>query len=161
MRRAYIVYILMVAVLAGGLAVVLTLGDSLRAPDDLSGRWTVNWEKAPPGFSEKGEMRIDQSGQFFTVNFDKGPTLKLKLQDKWRGARDGRALWMSLDGEDWTLTCSGPIPATEPRRVDGLEIQLRGSDSSFSANAARKTETIAKGTDSSAPPAPAKTADAR
>jgi len=161
MRRAYIVYILMVLALAGGLAVVLTLGDSLRAPDDLSGKWTVNWEKPPPGFAEKGEMRIDQSGQFFTVHFEKGPTLRLKLEDKWRGASDGRYLWMSLDGDPWTLTCSGPISPSEPRRVDGLDLHLRGSNANYSANAARKTETIAKGTDPSAPLAPAKTADAR
>jgi hypothetical protein len=161
MSRAYIVYFLMIAILAGGLAVVVTLGESVRAPDDLSGRWTINWEKAPPEFVGQGEMRIDQSGKFFTIHFEKGPTLTLKLEEKWRGSRDGRQLWMSLDGKPWTLTCSGPISTTEPRRANVLDIQLRGSGSSFSASAARKTDSIAKGAEPSTPLAPAKTADAR
>src|SRR5262245_29520199 len=142
MSRAYMIYILMAATLAGGLWVIFTLGESLRAPDDLSGNWTVHWDQPPPGFAAKGKMRVDQSGRFFTVKFEDGPTLKLRLADKFRGAQEGRYLSMTLAGDAWTLNCTSSIARTEPRRADDLRLELRGG-SAYTAAAARETEALA------------------
>jgi hypothetical protein len=57
-------------------------------------------------------MRIDQSGQFFTVHFEKGPTLRLKLEDKWRG---GERWAVSVDVAGW-----GPVDA-DVQRADFSE----------------------------------------
>ena len=161
MRRAYIVYILMVLALAGGLAIVLTLGDSLRAPDDLSGVWNVEWDHRPPhALTQKSVMHIDQSGRFFTGRFEDGPTWRLKLEDNWRGASDGPTLAMSFEGDVYYMNCTGSIPPTEPRRANSLKLEVIGK-LIHTGYASRKPQTIAKGTDPSAPLAPAKTADAR
>jgi len=153
--------------LAGGLWVVFTLGDSLRAPDDLSGKWTVHWDQPPAGFPAKGQMHIDQSGRFFTVRFEDGPMLKLKLADKFSGAREGRYLSMTLAGNDVTLSCTGSIGGTEPRRAEDLRLELRGSDGAHTGYAARDVEPLAasatpiQANPAPAPPPPSKTADAR
>ena len=75
MSRAYLVYILMFAVLAGGLAVIVELGGAMRAPDDLSGEWTLAWESSPPPEAGDATMRIEQSGRFFTVRLGKRPPI--------------------------------------------------------------------------------------
>src|SRR5438309_9251069 len=93
MRRAYLVYLLMFAMLGGGMWVILTLGSAMKAPDDLSGEWTVRWDGATE------PMRIDQSGRFFVVRFGKQPPIGMTLQPGWKGARDGRKLEMMLVGE--------------------------------------------------------------
>jgi hypothetical protein len=46
MRRAYIVYVLMFAALIGGMTLIWTRGDNVRAPDDLSGDWLIEWDNA-------------------------------------------------------------------------------------------------------------------
>jgi hypothetical protein len=164
MSRAYLVYFVMAAMLAGGLWLVITLGESLRAPDDLSGNWTVHWEQPPPGFSPKGKMHVDQSGRFFTIKFEQGPTLSLKLNERYSGAREGRHLSMTLTGENCTLACTGSI-AGSPRRADDLRLELRDPThaGTFAGSAARVTDSVAAGASPAPglPAPPAKTADAR
>ena len=60
MSRAYIIYILMFVVLIGGLAVILDLGSAMRAPDDLSGDWTLVWRCMKLGHV-LGDIRFLQS----------------------------------------------------------------------------------------------------
>jgi hypothetical protein len=162
MSRAYLVYFVMAAMLACGLWVVLTLGESLRAPDDLSGSWAVHWDQPPPGFPANGKMHVDQSGRFFTIKFDQGPTLTLKLNEQYRGAREGRDLSMTLAGENCTLACTGSI-AGSPRRADDLRLELRDRKvgRAFGGNAGRIVDNIAAGAPAASPTPAAKTADAR
>src|SRR5437667_2880293 len=101
MSRAYLIYILMFAVLAGGLAVIIELGGAMRAPDDVSGEWMVTWEtSSPPGIPSS--MRIEQSGRFFIVRTGKLPPISATLASDWKGARDGPNLRMNLKGEMWS-----------------------------------------------------------
>ena len=160
MSRAYLVYFVMAAMLAGGLWLVLTLGESLRAPDDLSGNWTVHWDQPPHSVPQDSVMHIDQSGRYLTVRFENGPMWRFKLQENWRGARDGQHLAMNFDGDVYHMSCTGTIPATQQRRVDSLQLHVLGK-LTHTGYASRKLDNVAKGQDSSAPVAPAKTADAR
>src|SRR5437016_4158704 len=113
MSRAYIIYLLMFAVLAGGLWVIIELGDALRAPDDLSGDWTVAWKDAPPAGGGEA-MRIDQSGKFFVLRLGGGAKpISMTLQPGWKGARDGPTLQMKLVGDAWTANVFGTYPPME------------------------------------------------
>ena len=163
MTRAYAIYFLMAATLAAGLWLILTLGDSLRAPDDLAGAWTVHWDHTPPTeVPDKTVMHIDQSGRFFTIRFHDGPTWRMKLNEKWRGAREGRQLSMILTGDTWTMRCTGSIRQSEPRRVDDMRIEVEGGKVSYTGYAARRNAQLTASEPPSTPPAPApKTADAR
>ena len=127
MSRAYAIYILMFALLAGGLWLIFALGDAVRAPDDVSGDWVVTWQKAPP--PEMGEpiMRVSQSGRFFVVKFGQRPPMSLTLADDWKGAaRDGRRLQMHLAGGVWTMNLDGNIPLARTWQVPELDLELVG-----------------------------------
>ena len=130
MTRAYLFYFLMTACLASGLWLILTFGNTLAAPDDLSGEWLVRWDEPRPGFAPSGKLRIDQSGRFFTLHFENGPTMSLKLQSDWTGARRGRRLFMRLAGSPWGITFTGAFPLKGPQIPDELNLELnspRGS----------------------------------
>ncbi len=126
MRRAYLIYLLMFAILGAGLWVILTLGAAMKAPDDLSGDWTISWDGAPPPNANDPTMHIDQSGRFFVVRFGKKPPFSMRLQPGWKGARDGRKVRMQLNGEVWTLNLTGDIPLSSSWRVPELNVQLIG-----------------------------------
>jgi hypothetical protein len=126
MSRAYIVYILMFAILAGGLWVILTLGHATRAPDDLSGDWQVTWTGALPPGGDAPEMHIDQSGQFFEVRLGKRPPLSMKLRPGWKGLRDGPMLAMELDGQPWKMNISGKYPSLASWKIPSIEVELVG-----------------------------------
>ncbi len=80
MLRAYLVYIFVFVVLAGGLWGVLALGASLQAPQDFAGEWDVRWETpSPSGKGSPSRMRVRQSGRFWTISFDETPALSLKM----------------------------------------------------------------------------------
>ena len=128
MSRAYLVYFLMFAALAGGMLMIWTLGDNVRAPDDLSGDWIVEWDNAPPPNSGEPKMRVAQSGRFFVVTFGHARPLSMKLQDDWTGKNRGRTLNMRLAQSPWELHLRGPIPADagERWRVPELNLELIG-----------------------------------
>jgi hypothetical protein len=114
-------YILMFAVLAGGLWVVIELGSAIRAPDDLSGEWTVAWKNA------SGEMmRIDQSGRFFVLRVGSAKPISMTLQPGWKGARDGPTLRMTLVGKTWRANVSGAYPPMETMRIPQMDLELIG-----------------------------------
>jgi hypothetical protein len=127
MSRAWIIYILMFAVLAGGLWVILVAGGAIRAPDDLAGEWTIAWMTTPPpnGGDAPPVMRIDQSGRFFQVQFGKGNPIPMTLQRGWRGLRDGPRLDMQLAGGIWTLKIDGDIPP-KSLRAPQVNVELIG-----------------------------------
>src|SRR5437660_1289670 len=132
MSRAYVIYILMFAVLAGGLWLIVEVGGAMRAPDDLAGEWAVAWRNAPP--PEMGEplIRVQQSGRFFIVRFGQRPPMSMTLQPGWKGARDGRRLDMVLAGgpwPGWKLNLHGDIPLNSPGQfpiVPELNVELIG-----------------------------------
>ena len=126
MSRAYLVYILMFAVLIGGLLLVLTMGDALRAPDDLSGEWVVEWDNAPPPESGEPRMRIAQSGRYFVVTFGQRSSMSMTLEDGWTGKNKGRVLNMTLAAPPWELHLGGEIPAKQRFRVPELKLELVG-----------------------------------
>jgi hypothetical protein len=126
MSRAYVIYVLMFLVLAGGLWIIIEVGGAMKAPDDVSGEWTVAWTTPPPPpQSGKPVLRIDQSGRFFNVRFGDGKPISMTLQQGWRGARDGPKLEMQLAGGVWTMKIDGDIP---PRslRAPQVNVELTG-----------------------------------
>ena len=126
MSRAYAIYILMFALLGGGLWFIFTLGGAVRAPDDLSGDWVVTWQNAPPPETGEPIMRVSQSGRFFVVRFGQRPPMSLTLADDWKGARDGRQLQMRLAGGPWTLKLAGNIQLTSTWQVPEVDLELVG-----------------------------------
>ena len=126
MSRAYLVYFVMFAALVGGMLMIWTLGDNVRAPDDLSGEWVVEWDNAPPPESGEPKMRIAQSGRFFVVRFGQRPPMSMTLKDGWTGKADGRNLEMTLARPQWELRLNGPIPGGERWRVPELNLELIG-----------------------------------
>ena len=128
MRRAYVVYVVMFAALIGGIVLIMTAGESVRAPDDLAGEWVVEWDNAPPPESGEPSMRVAQSGRFFVVRFGLAPPLSMTLQDGWTGRADGRKLAMRLAGRrpQAELRLNGPIPvmAKTEWRVPELKLEL-------------------------------------
>ena len=126
MSKAYVVYVLMFAAAIGGLWVILTLGRAMKAPDDLSGEWTVKWDGAPPAEFKDGTMRVSQSGRYFVLSFGARPATGFTLQSDWQGAQDGRILKMELHGDLWTLRLSGDIPLGERPKVGEMKMVLSG-----------------------------------
>ncbi len=126
MTRAYLVYILMASTLVVGVWVLLTYGDSLSAPKDLSGDWIVRWEQTLPPFAPDGRMHVDQSGRFFTVRFHGGPSLRLKLSKGPNGIREDQNLRMTLANERWILRCTGTVKQFS-LEVRGPDLNVRGS----------------------------------
>ena len=126
MSKAYLVYFVMFAGAIAGLWVILTLGAAVKAPDDLSGEWTVAWEGAPPADVKDSSMRIAQSGRFFTVSFGKREPIGFTLKAPWKGAGDGRSLEMELEGDPWKMNLIGDIPLGESLHVPQVRIELSG-----------------------------------
>jgi hypothetical protein len=128
MRRAYLVYFLMFAALIGGMLMIWSLGDNVRAPDDLSGDWVIEWDNAPPPESGEPKMRVAQSGRFFVITFGQRPPMSMKLDEDWTGKNRGRTLDMRLARPPWALRLHGPIPAgaSERWRVPELNLELVG-----------------------------------
>src|SRR5688500_20233769 len=112
MSRAYVVYIVTFAVLIGGLLLVLTMGESLRAPDDLAGDWVAEWDNAPPPESGEPKMRVAQSGRFFVVKCGQRPPMSLTLHDGRVGKAGGRTPVMTLSRAPGGLRLHGPVPAS-------------------------------------------------
>src|SRR5687768_14683048 len=81
--RAYSFYLAMFLILVGGLWTILNLGSALRAPQDISGEWNVDWTTPPPHVTDadSSTMRIEQSGQFCRVRIDDRLHLSLKIVD--------------------------------------------------------------------------------
>ena len=127
MNRAYLVYVVMFAALIGGIVLIMTMGESVRAPDDLSGDWIVEWDNAPPPESGEPKMRIAQSGRYFVVKFGQQPPMGMTLADGWTGRSDGRKLDMRLvRPPQWELRLNGQIPAKQQWRVPELKLELVG-----------------------------------
>src|SRR5688572_28201971 len=126
MSRAYIVYFVMFAALIGGILLIWTMDDNVRAPDDLAGEWIVEWDNAPPPESGEPKMRIAQSGRFFVVTFGQRPPMSMTLKDGWTGKADGRKLEMTLARPLWELHLDGPIPQQARWRVPELKLELVG-----------------------------------
>jgi hypothetical protein len=126
MSRAYVVYFVMFAALIAGMVLIMTMGESVRAPDDLSGEWVVEWDNAPPPESGEPVMRVAQSGRFFVVTFGQRPPMSMKLQDGWTGKTKGRKLHMRLARPPWELRLDGDIPPKQRWQLPEMNLELVG-----------------------------------
>jgi hypothetical protein len=126
MNRAYTVYLLMFGALIGGMALIWARGDNVRAPDDLSGDWIIEWDNAPPPESGEPKMHIAQSGRYFVVTFGQRPAMSMKLQDGWTGKGKGRTLDMRLASGPWELRLDGDIPPRQRWQVPEMNLELVG-----------------------------------
>jgi hypothetical protein len=126
MNRGWLVYILMFVLAAAGLSLILTLGASVSAPDDLSGEWNLRWDGEPPAALRSDRLRIGQSGRFFTLRFGDARPMSLTLNPQWKGSRDGRRLDMSLRGDLWTSRITGEFRKVDPPAIDEIRLELSG-----------------------------------
>ena len=121
MSRGTVVYIAMAAALAGGMWVILPMGERLVAPFNLAGRWEIepDLSMGPRVGPPLGRtMEVEQSGRYFQVRFASGRTLDLKLM---RETRQDPRVKMELAGGGWDMTCDADA-------ADGtMRIDLRGA----------------------------------
>ncbi len=105
-------YLVMIVALVAGLWSVLAMGRNLHAPEDVAGKWQL----APVSAGEPGQvLTIEQSGRFFQVVFEHGPSLDLKLQGSFSS--------MLLSNKKWTLNIQdrGPDPDDKLMVLTGPE----------------------------------------
>lgn len=149
MSRAYIVYILTFVVLAGGLLLIFTLGEAVRAPDDVSGDWTVNWDASPPEGGDE-TMKVSQSGRFFIIQFGKRRPMSMTLQRDWRSTADGARLNMHLTQSPWMLNIWQENRGKDRWRIPQVKIELIGP--SHHIGTASRVVTSAAGVPANHPP---------
>ena len=138
MVRAYAIYIAMFGILIAGMWMILTLGKAKRAPDDMSGKWTVAWDgDAPNGAGDT--MFIQQSGRFWMVQLGQQKAMSMLLEPGWSGARHGPKLHMKLKGQIWTIDLAGNVPLKQPAPMAEVKMQLTGP-SHHTATARRAVE---------------------
>jgi hypothetical protein len=129
-----------------GMWLILTLGKAARAPDDMSGRWSVAWDgDAPNGADDT--MFIQQSGRYWVVQLGQQKPMSMLLEHGWTGARHGPKLRMRLKGQIWTIDLAADVPLKQPAPVAEVRMQLAGP-SHHSAVARRIVETHADAHDS-------------
>ena len=81
MKRAAIIYFVMLAVCLGGLWTILAVGSDLRAPSDISGSWTLSSPMTQnPETAATSHAVVEQSGLFIRVAFDDQPFQDFRLQ---------------------------------------------------------------------------------
>src|SRR5688500_4393848 len=162
MFRAYAIYAIVFVLLIGGLWLILLYGSALSAPQDVSGAWDVQWRDAPPGPRadvgpeapvEPDRMLIEQSGRFFTITFQPGPKLSMKMTEGPLLEGDDyprRGASGTLVGDGWTMNLA--------RMYDGeLHVQLSGDGGRYSGVARRSPDAVADA--STDPPAAAVVAE--
>src|SRR5262245_10377443 len=71
----------MMAVFGAGLWLILHYGAAhLKAREDLAGEWELSPLSGTAGTIQS--LHIDQSGEFLTLNFEKGPRIQLKMVEE-------------------------------------------------------------------------------
>ena len=114
MSRASVVYLLMIVVFVAGLWAVMAIGGRLAAPEDLRGRWVA--VEGADAASRWSGMSVQQSGEFFQLAFDGGPSdVAVTMHGR---ADDGR---LSLARGPWHVTIDPPTgrPAVRTFHVEG------------------------------------------
>ena len=98
--RSSKVYLWTTLALALGLWGIFVAGGFLSAPRDLSGTWELE-----SGQEQFGKwLRIDQSGRFYHLGFEKGPKLDLRRKSEHAEAGDTGAIAFELGGGAWTAS---------------------------------------------------------
>jgi hypothetical protein len=123
--RATLVYVIMLVACAGGLWVILRVGNRLQAPPDLSGTWEISPipGAAAAAPAELGRtMTVEQSGRYLQVRFAGGLAADLRLAEApvVSGATAGPPI--QLVGRDWRMTAV-------PRDGGALAVRLDGQRS--------------------------------
>ena len=107
MSRATLVYIVVLVASAGGVWAILRTGERLQAPTDLSGLWYVGGED-PAVAEHLGEtVSVEQSGQFFRLNFSRGLSVDVRLAEAPAKPDPGENLDMIFEGPKWKLAAFG------------------------------------------------------
>ena len=126
MSRSTKVYIGMTLALGLGLWGIFVAGGFLSAPRDLSGTWELE-----SGQERLGKwMRIDQSGRFYHLEFERGPKLDLRRKSEHTEAGDSGAIAIDLVGGAWTASLAHS-PADESIQAKLVE---NGTIHPFSAH---------------------------
>src|SRR6266700_2827566 len=94
MSKSTKVYVGMTLALGLGLWGIFVAGGFLSAPRDLSGTWEL--ESGQEQFGKS--MRIDQSGRFYHLEFEKGPKLDLRRKSEGSVAGDSDAIAIEMTG---------------------------------------------------------------
>ena len=120
MSKITLLYVGMIVAFVGGLWSIIRVGQSLRAPHDLSGSWTVvRGDRA----DERETFTVNQSGLFVKLRTEGQPTLHLTQEGPASGERDIR-----FKGENQELTVSLPEPkAAGPDSTAEYRFRLTGS----------------------------------
>ena len=89
---------------------MLAVGSTLTAPENLNGRWTA----AGPGGRWPG-VTVEQSGRYFELAFDNGPTMGATMVGPPTAGR------LTLARGPWRVTVNGPAGTDAARtfHVDG------------------------------------------
>jgi len=114
-NRATVVYGAMILACALGEWAVLSFGERIVPPEDLAGKWVLEAPSAPAIKAARfgPEMSIDQSGRFFQVSFDNGPSLNLTLdQQTYIDVPNARLARLELVNGPWRMVAEGR-PGTE------------------------------------------------
>jgi hypothetical protein len=120
MSRAYVIYICVAALLIAGLWVILAFGQALEAPPDLSGTWKTKWDSPPPFADQAGRMKVEQSGRFLQVSFDKSAPMSFKLDEDFAKTRELRNPVRRMRNQEWTLSLIGNVELGDVRiELDG------------------------------------------
>ena len=101
MRRAVHFYLLMIFALIGGLWIMVRVGGQMHAPPDISGTWQIDSPGAEPVLGPM--MRVQQSGKYFHLSFDKGPAFDVTLRAE---AQNGSPMRFTLDLSNASSTIS-------------------------------------------------------
>jgi hypothetical protein len=97
--KATSVYVIMVAVLVGGLWLILAMGSTLVPPTDLAGKWELT---EPAGTHE---LSVEQSGKFVNLVMDKwSASLKIKASGSQSTAGQNSIV---MTGNGQTVTFAG------------------------------------------------------
>jgi hypothetical protein len=103
MSKTTLLYVVMIVAFVGGLWSIIRIGQSLRAPHDLSGTWTVmQVDRAAQDIA----FTVNQSGRFIKLKTDGGSTIHLTQAGTGGGGRE-----LLFRGENQEMTVS--LPASE------------------------------------------------
>lgn len=134
MSRPSILYLFMILAGAAGIWAILAAADSMHAPPDLSGTWTL---REPDTDKPPISIRIEQSGQFLRVSWNHAASENCKLEPvaapgadqsfQLIGLSDPYAVSLSADRTQLTLRLIGGTADTGPglsgRRTTDAPVQ--------------------------------------
>lgn len=102
MSRPTLVYIIMLAVCAGGVYAIMRVGANLHATPDLTGTWEVADAAKAAADAAGPTLSVEQSGRFVQIQFSDGLHLDLKAASPTPPDGEGTRT-VYLAGGEWTF----------------------------------------------------------